>query len=59
MFKELNMNYVDDTNPGDLMDVAISKKLELKADVLKNTKKIAKSKIIFLLRNRFIYRCVF
>ncbi len=28
MFKELNMNYVDDTNPGDLMDVAIKSMLE-------------------------------
>jgi len=27
MFKELNMNYVDDTNPGDLMDVAIKSML--------------------------------
>ena len=23
LFKELNMNYVDNTNPGDLMDTAI------------------------------------
>ena len=23
LFKEINMNYVDDTNPGDLMDTAI------------------------------------
>ena len=28
MFKELNINYVDDTNPGDLMDVAIKSMLE-------------------------------
>ena len=28
MFKELNMNYVDDTNPGDLMDTAIKSMLE-------------------------------
>ena len=28
MFKELNMNYVDDTNPGDLMDIAIKSMLE-------------------------------
>ncbi|ARV09738.1 peptidase S41 [Winogradskyella sp. PC-19] len=28
MFKELNMNYVDDTNPGDLMDVAIKSMLD-------------------------------
>ena len=28
MFKELNMNYVDETNPGDLMDVAIKSMLE-------------------------------
>lgn len=28
MFKELNMNYVDDTNPGDLMDKAIKSMLE-------------------------------
>ncbi|RIA11103.1 carboxyl-terminal processing protease [Flavobacteriaceae bacterium MAR_2010_72] len=27
MFKELNMNYVDDTNPGDLMDTAIKSML--------------------------------
>ena len=27
MFKELNVNYVDDTNPGDLMDVAIKSML--------------------------------
>ena len=25
LFKELNMNYVDETNPGDLMDTAIKK----------------------------------
>ena len=28
MFKELNMNYVDDTNPGDLMDEAIKSMLD-------------------------------
>ncbi len=28
LFKELNMNYVDDTNPGDLMDTAIKSMLE-------------------------------
>ncbi|RNC88134.1 MAG: S41 family peptidase [Winogradskyella sp.] len=28
MFKELNMNYVDDTNPGDLMDTAIKSMLD-------------------------------
>ncbi|MFD1062614.1 S41 family peptidase [Winogradskyella litorisediminis] len=28
MFKELNMNYVDETNPGDLMDTAIKSMLE-------------------------------
>jgi carboxyl-terminal processing protease len=28
VFKELNMNYVDDTNPGDLMDTAIKSMLE-------------------------------
>ena len=28
MFKELNMNYVDETNPGDLMDTAIKNMLE-------------------------------
>jgi len=28
MFKELNMNYVDDTNPGDLIDVAIKSMLD-------------------------------
>jgi len=28
MFKELNMNYVDDTNPGDLMDTAIKSMLK-------------------------------
>ncbi|HEX9600731.1 MAG TPA: S41 family peptidase [Mariniflexile sp.] len=28
LFKELNMNYVDDTNPGDLMDIAIKGMLE-------------------------------
>ena len=27
LFKELNMNYVDETNPGDLMDTAIKKML--------------------------------
>ena len=27
MFKEINMNYVDDTNPGDLMDTAIKSML--------------------------------
>ena len=27
VFKELNMNYVDDTNPGDLMDIAIKSML--------------------------------
>jgi carboxyl-terminal processing protease len=27
MFKELNMNYVDETNPGDLMDTAIKEML--------------------------------
>ena len=27
LFKELNMNYVDDTNPGDLMDTAIKSML--------------------------------
>ena len=26
-FKELNMNYVDETNPGDLMDTAIKEML--------------------------------
>jgi carboxyl-terminal processing protease len=28
LFKEINMNYVDDTNPGDLMDTAIKSMLE-------------------------------
>ncbi len=28
LFKELNMNYVDETNPGDLMDTAIKSMLE-------------------------------
>jgi len=28
MFKELNMNYVDETNPGDLMDTAIKSMLD-------------------------------
>lgn len=28
LFKEINMNYVDETNPGDLMDVAIKSMLE-------------------------------
>ncbi len=28
LFKELNMNYVDDTNPGDLMDTAIKSMLD-------------------------------
>ncbi|MEW4922310.1 S41 family peptidase [Algibacter sp. 2305UL17-15] len=28
LYKEINMNYVDDTNPGDLMDVAIKSMLE-------------------------------
>ena len=28
LFKELNMNYVDDTNPGDLMDTAINSMLD-------------------------------
>jgi carboxyl-terminal processing protease len=28
MFKELNMNYVDETNPGDLMDTAIKNMLD-------------------------------
>ncbi|MBT8271017.1 MAG: peptidase S41, partial [Bacteroidia bacterium] len=28
VFKELNMNYVDETNPGDLMDTAIKNMLE-------------------------------
>ena len=28
LFKELNMNYVDDTNPGDLMDTAIKHMLD-------------------------------
>ena len=28
LFKELNMNYVDETNPGDLMDTAIKNMLE-------------------------------
>ncbi len=28
LFKELNMNYVDDTNPGDLMDGAIKSMLD-------------------------------
>lgn len=28
LFKEINMNYVDDTNPGDLMDVAIKSMLD-------------------------------
>ena len=27
LFKELNMNYVDETNPGDLMDTAIKSML--------------------------------
>ncbi len=27
LFKELNMNYVDETNPGDLMDTAIKNML--------------------------------
>ena len=27
MFKELNMNYVDETNPGDLMNTAIKSML--------------------------------
>ena len=28
LFKELNMNYVDDTNPADLMDTAIKSMLD-------------------------------
>ena len=28
LFKELNMNYVDETNPGDLMDTAIKSMLD-------------------------------
>lgn len=28
LFKEINMNYVDETNPGDLMDTAIKSMLD-------------------------------
>ena len=28
LFKEINMNYVDETNPGDLMDIAIKNMLK-------------------------------